>query len=53
MTIACVSGSAVGDASAIASAPAEAYGRPWDVFVSDPGNTAEHEVKTGVNYPVK
>ena len=31
----------------------EANGRPWDVFISDPGNTAEEELKTEVYYPVK
>jgi effector-binding domain-containing protein len=28
-------------------------GRSWDVFVSDPGNTPEAELKTEVYYPVK
>lgn len=31
----------------------EANGRSWDVFVSDPGNTPEEELKTEVYYPVK
>ncbi len=28
-------------------------GRPWEVFVSDPGNVAESELVTEVYYPVK
>ena len=31
----------------------EANGRPWEAFVSDPGNTPEQELKTEVFYPVK
>jgi len=31
----------------------EANGRPWEVFVSDPGNTAEDELVTEIYYPVK
>jgi effector-binding domain-containing protein len=31
----------------------EANGRSWDVFVSDPGNTPEEELKTEIYYPVK
>ena len=31
----------------------EAHGRPWDVFVSDPGNTPENELETEVYYPVR
>lgn len=28
-------------------------GRPWDVFVSDPGNVPQNELITEVNFPVK
>jgi effector-binding domain-containing protein len=31
----------------------EANGRSWNVFVSDPGNTPEVELKTEIYYPVK
>jgi effector-binding domain-containing protein len=31
----------------------EAYGRNWEVFVSDPGSTPEEELVTEVFYPVK
>ena len=31
----------------------EANGRPWDVFVSDPGSVAEEELITEIYYPVK
>jgi effector-binding domain-containing protein len=31
----------------------EANGRPWDVFVSDPGDTPEDEIETEVYFPVK
>ncbi len=31
----------------------ERNGRPWDVFVSDPGNVPEDELVTEVFYPVK
>jgi len=31
----------------------EKNGRPWEVFVSDPGNVPETELVTEVNYPVK
>jgi len=31
----------------------ETNGRSWDVFVSDPGNTPEEELKTEIYYPVK
>ena len=31
----------------------KANGRSWDVFVSDPANTPEEELKTEVYYPVK
>ena len=30
-----------------------ANGRSWEVFVSDPGNTAEEELITEVYFPVK
>lgn len=28
-------------------------GRPWDVFISDPGSTPEAELRTEVHYPVE
>ncbi len=28
-------------------------GRPWDVFISDPGSTPEAELRTEVHYPVR
>jgi len=31
----------------------QANGRPWEVFVSDPGNVAEDELVTEIYYPVK
>lgn len=31
----------------------EKNGRPWDVFVSDPGNVPENELVTEMYYPVK
>jgi effector-binding domain-containing protein len=31
----------------------QSNGRPWDVFVSDPGNVAEDELVTEIYYPVK
>ena len=31
----------------------EKHGRPWEVFVSDPGNVPENELVTEVYYPVK
>lgn len=31
----------------------EMNGRPWEVFVSDPGNVAEDEIVTEIYYPVK
>ena len=31
----------------------EANGRSWEVYVSDPGNTPEEELKTEIYYPVK
>jgi len=31
----------------------EANGRPWETFVSDPGNTPEEELTTEIYYPVK
>jgi effector-binding domain-containing protein len=31
----------------------ERNGRPWDVFVSDPGNVPENELVTEMYYPVK
>jgi effector-binding domain-containing protein len=36
----------------IAAHGLEANGRSWEIFVSDPGNTPEGELKTEVYYPV-